>query len=169
MRMEVDWQASFFLERFHKFLGSIWFAQSRHILDGYDVRAAFFKLLCEFDVIIECIFIAVRIKYVARIADCGFGDFSCGHGFLNRELHIGQPVKRVKYTEYVYTALGSFANKKLHDIVGIICIAYGIRSAEQHLERNIGYALAHLVKALPGRFVQESVSDIKRSAAPHFK
>lgn len=54
----------------------------------------------------------------------------------------------------------------VNHVVGIVCIADGIGTSQQHLERNVRDAVSHFFEALPWALVQESQADVEGRATP---
>ena len=90
------------------------------------------------------------------------------HG-LHGRLHVGQPVERIEDAEDVDALGGGLVDELRHHVVGISGVAHGVRSAQQHLEADIGDGFAQAAQAREGIFVQEAHGDVEGGAAPHFQ
>ncbi len=108
----------------------------------------------------------LRIGDVAGVADGGFTDLAVLPDRLHGNLHAGGPVERIKNAEDVDSRIGSLFDELLHDVVRIIGIADGVRTAQQHLEENVRDQLGKLVQPLPGVFLEEAHGDVKGCSAP---
>ena len=141
--VEVNRDADCFLERFHQFLRRKRTANARHVLDRKHVRAHFFQLLRELHVIAERIFVTLGVEDIAGVADRAFADRArlLAHGF-HRHNQIGRVVKTVENTKDVHAAGGGVPDEAAHNFVGVIRVTDGIAATEEHLEADVGDALA---------------------------
>ena len=167
--MQVDRQTHFLLERLDQLFGCIGLKQTGHILDGQDMRAALFEFLGHVDIVVECIFVALGIGDVARVADRRLRDLVGRSSLLKRDFHAGNPVERVKHAEHVNTAARSFLHESADEIIRVVRIANRIRAAQQHLERDVRNLAPQPLKPLPRILVQIAIGHIKGRAAPHFQ
>ena len=125
-----------------------------------------FQLLCLAYIIIQRIFLFVRVQNVAGIADRALNDFPRFQCLLNRHLHVFQPVQAVEDTEHIYAALCGNADKFLNHVVRIVCVANRVGGAQKHLYQCVRHRLGKLLQTNPWRFFQETVRYVKRRAAP---
>lgn len=51
-------------------------------------------------------------------------------------------------------------------VVGVVCVADGVGTSQQHLEGNIRDAVSHFFEAFPWAFVQESQADVESCSTP---
>ena len=61
-----------------------------------------------------------------------------------------------------------FADEFDDDVVGIGGVADGVGAAEEHLEADVGDALAEFAEALPGIFVEEAQARCRKWRRPTF-
>ena len=168
MCVKVDRNADLLLERPDQQLCSVRFAQTGHVLDGQNVSAHLFEFLRHRDVILQIVLRPSGIKDVAGVADDGFADCSTFVDRVHRDLHVGNPVQRIEDAEHVDAGVGGLGHKRFDHVVGIVCVADGVRRAQQHLKQDVGNPLTHRDKPLPRTLLEESHRSVKRRAAPHF-
>ena len=169
MRVKVNRQAHFVAQGREKPRGRIRFAQSAHVLDAQNVRAHLFQFFGQANVILQRIFIALRIEDVAGVADgrlAHFVRFIANR--LDRKLHVGQPVQRVENAKNIDALFRGLQNEGLDRVVRIRRIPYAVGRAKQHLETNIGDGLPQKLEPRPGIFEKKSHGHVERRAAPHF-
>ena len=71
VRVEVDRQANLFPQGLDQLLGGIRLAKSSHVLDGDQVGSKFFEIFGQLDIIAQAIFVTLRVKNVAGVANRG--------------------------------------------------------------------------------------------------
>src|SRR6202040_2261209 len=106
---------------------------------------------------------------IAGIADGWFADgagFECG---VDGDAHVVDGIERVEDAEDVDALRVGFADKFLDYVIRIGSVAYRVRAAEEHLEADVGDALAEFAEALPGIFVEEAEGGVERRSTPHFE
>ena len=82
VRVEVDWNSHFVLERLDQQVRRRRATQSRHVFDRENVRAHAFQFLRELHVVTQRVFVARLVEDVARVADRRFADtVRFVHGF----------------------------------------------------------------------------------------
>ena len=69
MRVKMNGQAHFLAQGREQPLGRVRLAQAAHVLDAQNVRAHLFQFFRQANVILQRIFVALRIENVARVAD----------------------------------------------------------------------------------------------------
>ena len=82
---------------------------------------------------------------------------------------LGRPVEGVEDAEQVDAGLGRLLDERADDVVGIIRVADGVGGAQQHLEEDVGHALAQVGEAVPRRLLEEAHGRVERGAAPHLQ
>ena len=93
MRVEMDRQADFLLERLDQNPGSGGFQQARHVLQTQDMCACGFQFLGHTNIILQVILGAGRVEHVAGIADRAFADLvRLDHG-IHGDAHVFDPVQ----------------------------------------------------------------------------
>jgi len=102
---------------------------------------------------------------MSRCSKWGFANgagFECG---INRNAHVLDALSESKMRKMSMPWL-RFANKFNDDVIGIGGVTDGVGAAEEHLETDVGNALAQLAQSLPGIFVQERMA-VSKVAPPH--
>ncbi len=128
-----------------------------------------FELTGQVDVVLQVVLGSLRIEDVARVADRRFADgVGLEHG-VHRDAHVGHPVEGVEHAEHVDARIGRFLHERLHHVVGIVRVADRVRSAEQHLEQDVGNPLAKQDQSFPGTLLEEPHRRVERRAAPHLQ
>ncbi|MNZ88927.1 hypothetical protein D3C78_1078290 [compost metagenome] len=105
MGMEMDRQTGRLAQRLEKNLGGSRFQQTRHVLDGDDMSAGFFKLGGKARIIFEIIFRTRRIQQIAGVADGRFAELVLLGNRIHRNAHILHPVQAVEDAEKINPAL----------------------------------------------------------------
>jgi len=145
--------ADVLLKRLDQLVGSQRLEQTGHVLDGQDMGPHLLKLFGHVQVIFQRILVPLGIGDVAGVADGGFADFAGPAYRFHGHLHAGGPVKRIKDPEDIHAGVGRLFNELLHHVVGIVGVAHGVGTAQQHLEKDVGDRLGELVQPLPGVFL----------------
>ena len=133
-----------------------------------NVSSQFAQLLGHADVVLQVVLGPGGVEDVAGVADRRLADGAALDHRLHRRPHVGHPVERIEHAEHVDARAGGLFDELVHDIVGIVRVAHRVGRPQQHLEENVGDALAHLGQPLPGAFVEETHGHVERRAAPHF-
>ena len=129
VRVEVDRNADFLLERFDELLSRVGFAEPGHILDGQDVGAHLFQLFGERDVIVEIVFGAAAVEDVAGVANGRFADRPALLDRLHGHPHVGDPIERIENAKQIDAGPGRLADELFDDVVRIVRIADGVGAA----------------------------------------
>ena len=169
VRMEVDRQADFILERRDQLLAGIRFQKTGHVLDGDHVSAAFFELFRHIHIVFQSELVVLRVEDVARVADGRLTELALLDDFVHRHFHAGDPVEGVEDTEDVDARFGGLFDELADDVVGVVRVADGIGAAEKHLERDVRDESAQFLEALPRVLIEEAERGIERGAAPHLE
>ena len=169
VRVEVNGNANLFTQRFHQFESGIRLAQTSHILNGQKVRTKFLELLRQRDVILQRILRAPFVENIPCITNRHFAHRSRFQRRVNGHAHVVNGIERIEDAEDVDPLRVRFADELDNDVIRIRCIADRVRSAQQHLETDVGNALAEHAQAVPRIFMQESHRRVERGASPHFQ
>ena len=147
--VEVDRQADLVLERLDQGAGGRGLEQARHVLDAQDVAAGGLQLLGEADIVAERVLGAVGVEDVAGVADRTLGELAgLAHG-VDRDPHVLDPVQAVEDAEQVHAGVGRLLDEVADDIVGVVGVADAVGAAQQHLQEQVGDALAQAAPAAP--------------------
>jgi hypothetical protein len=167
--VKVNGDGDFLAQFFHKGIGGVRFADTRHILNGQEMGAQFFQLLGHAQVIFQRILGTPFVEEVAGIANRGFTNRSGLEHGVDGNPHVLDGVQGIKNPEDVDALPVRFADKLHNDVVRIGSVAHGVCTPQQHLKTDIGDTLAQLAKTLPGIFVEEAHGSIEGCAAPHLQ
>ena len=74
VRVKVNRDFDFFLQRFDQFVSGVGLAEAGHVFDGKKMSAELFELLGHRDVILQRILRARVVEDIAGVADRGFAD-----------------------------------------------------------------------------------------------
>ena len=124
------------------------------------------QFFCHLYVVLEGVFIVLGIEDIAGVADGRLKDLILLQDFVHGDGHALDPVEGVKHTEDINAALGGGFDEFADQVVGIVGVADGVGTAEQHLQEQVGGFFADDVQTLPGRLMQEAVTDVESRAAP---
>ncbi len=169
MGVEVDRQIGFLTQCFKQYARCRRLQQTRHILQRDDMRASFFNLLGQIDIIFKIVFGAIRIENITRIANGRFTKLVLFQHGIHRHAHVLNPVEAVEHAEQVHAAARCFTHEILHQIVRVGLVANAIRATQQHLEQNVRGAFAHHCQTFPWVFRQEAHRYVKGRTAPALK
>ena len=67
--------------------------QARHILDAKDMDTLFDQFVREVEVVLQGVFCALRVSYIAGVADCAFDDTTGLLGCVDTELEVIEVVE----------------------------------------------------------------------------
>ncbi|SPU68989.1 Uncharacterised protein [Brucella neotomae] len=169
MCVEMDRQIGFLAQRLEQHARGGRLQQARHILDRNNMRASLFHFLRQIDVIIKVVFGAIRVQNIARIADRRFTELVFLQHRIHRHAHVLNPVEAVENAEQVNARARCLAHEIFHHIVRIGFVANPVRTAQKHLQQEVGRAFAHQCQTLPRVFGQEAHGDVESSPAPAFQ
>ena len=169
VRVEVNGNANFFTQRLHQFECGIRLAKTRHILNGQKVRTKFLELLRQRDVILQRILRAPFVENVPCITNRRFAHRARFQRRVNGHAHVVNGIERIEDAEDVDPLRMRFADEFDNDVIGVGGVADRVRSAQQHLEADVGNGLAEHAEAMPRIFMQESHRRVERGASPHFQ
>ena len=126
--MELDRNFYIRLESLYKLFGAVRSKKSGHILDTDRISAAFLYLLRIVYIVIGCEDLAESIgdRYLCMSAFL----FGC----LNGCLKVSYVVKRIEYTDYIYSVRYGLLNEVFKDIISVVTVSEHILSSEKHLE-----------------------------------
>mmetsp|Transcript_6728 Transcript_6728/g.19599 ORF Transcript_6728/g.19599 Transcript_6728/m.19599 type:complete len:276 (-) Transcript_6728:1262-2089(-) len=115
--------------------------------------------------------LVVRVlpRHVSRVADGGLHEASSSRSCLDAKPHVVRVVESVKDAEDVDAALNGLLAELVDHVVGVVGVAYGVRAAQEHLERHVRDLLAQRLEAVPRAFFEESHGNVEGRAAPHFE
>ena len=154
------------LERLDQDAGGRGLEQPGHVLDAQDVAAGGLQLLGEADIVAERILGAVGVEDVAGVADRTLGELAgLAHG-VDRDPHVLDPVQAVEDAEQVHAGIGRLLDEVADDIVGVVGVADAVGAAQQHLQQQVGHALAQERQPLPRVLGEEAHGDVEGGAAP---
>ena len=111
----------------------------------------------------------VRVKHVTAVAHGAFSNTSCLEDGLDSNLELLHVVEGIKDAEDIHAALLCLLAEVGNGIVGQRRVSDTVGTTKQHLERNVGHKLPHLLQSLPGILVEETHGDIKGGTAPTFQ
>ncbi len=167
--VKVDGDFDFFAQGFYQFEGGVRFAEAGHVFDGKKMCAEFFELLGHCDVILQGVFGPRFVEHVAGVADSRLADGAGFESGVDGNAHIVDGIEGIEDAEDV-DALGvGFADEFFYYVVWIRRVAYCVCATKEHLEANVGDALAELAETLPGVFVEETKRGVEGCATPHFE
>ena len=122
------------------------------------------------DVVRQIVLVALGVEDVAGVAD---GRLAHRAPVVEHRLHgrvqVLGVVEAVEDAEDVHAVLDRTAHEALDHVVGIVGVAHGVGAAQQHLEADVGDALAQLHQALPGILVEEAHAGVEGGPAPHLE
>ena len=121
------------------------------------------------DVILERVFVALRIEDVARVADGGFADLPFFRAASMATFMFGSQLSESKMRKMSMPCAAASTMNSADDVVRVVGVADGVRRAEEHLEADVRDGFAQALQALPGIFEQEPHRDVEGRAAPHFE
>ena len=169
VRVKMDGQARFFLERPDQRVRRKGPAQARHVLDAQEMRSHPLQLPGQTHVIIEGILGPLRIEYVAGVTDGGLANSrGVPHG-LHRHLEVGRVIERIEDAEDVNAAGRRVAHESRHDVVRVIGVTDGIGAAEEHLKADVGNPFPQQAQTVPRVLMQEPHGGVEGGPAPHFQ
>ena len=169
VRVKVDGEGDFFAQRLDQCECGFRFANAGHIFDAQKMDAQLFKLLGQVEIIFEAVFRPGGIEQVAGVTDGGFADGANFEQGIDGDAHVVDGVEGIEHAEDV-NSLGVGLAQKIGDDIGRIgSVADGVGAARQHLETDIGDALAELAQALPGILVEKAHGGVESGAAPHLQ
>ena len=93
VRMQMNRNTDFLLERSDQLRSSGWLEKSRHILDAEDVSPAFFEFFCHSYIVIKRVFGSGRIQNISGIAEARFRDHALIESFVKCNFHALNPVE----------------------------------------------------------------------------
>jgi len=167
--VQVDGNAQFFLERLYQFVGGKWLEESSHVLDGQDMGAHFLQFPGKGDIVFQGVLVSLGIAYVTGVANGCLAYLAGFQNGVHGDPHAFGPVKGVKDPEDIDPGFGRGCHETLHHVVRIVGIAYGIGTAQQHLEQDIRCRFPQLVETLPGALLEEAHGDVEGCASPHLQ
>ena len=108
------------------------------------------QLLRHVHVILEVVLVALGVEDVARIADRRLADCAAvfQHGLHGRH-QVGHVVEAVEDAKDVHPGIHRVLDEAGDHVVRIIRVAYRVGTPQQHLEADIGDALAQLRSCNP--------------------
>jgi hypothetical protein len=142
MGVEMDGDAHALLQRLHQRAGGGGFQQPGHILDGEDMAPRRLQFPGELDVIIERVFRPRRVEDVAGIADRALGQLARLAHRVDGDPHILDPVEAIEDAEQIDPARRRLGDEEFDDVVRIVLVADAVGAAQQHLQQDVGHALA---------------------------
>ena len=167
VRVDVDRQVEFLAQRGHQGVRGLWAQQAGHVLDSQDVRAGFYDLLGELQVVIQGVEVFLRRRKVTGIRH----GHLC-HGGIRLEYgvdgwaHLGDIVKRIENAEDIHAGLSRFLHEGAAHRIRVRGIAHGIAPAQEHLDVLVRHRLAQQIQAHPGILVEEAHGHVIGSTAP---
>ena len=167
--VQVNRQIYRIFQRGNQSIRSFRFQEAGHIFDSDDVRAGILHLLSQVGVVLERIFLALRIHDVAGVAEASFGELFFFADFVDGDGHMVQLVQAVEDTEYIHAIVSGLVDEVAHHIFRIVGVADGVRATGQHLEEDIRCCFSHLAQSFPWAFVQETIRYVEGRAAPVFE
>ncbi len=166
MRVEVDRQADFLLQRADQLARGRRLQQPRHVLDAENVRAGGLELFREIDVVLEVVLGAHRVEDVAGVADRRLGNLARLADRVDRDAHVLHPVQAVEDAEHVHAGLGRLLHEEAHDVVRVVGVTDAVGRAQQHLLHQVGHGRRQVGEPLPRVLVQEAHRDVEGRPAP---
>ncbi len=169
VRVKMNWQPHFAAQSFHQFVRSIRTTQPRHVFNAKRVGTHLLQLLRKFHVVVERIFIALRIEKIAGVTNGALAHRVRVAHRLHRGLEVGQIIERIENAKNIHAAFRRVFHKRLHHVVRIIRIANRIGATKEHLETDVRNHRAQLAQSVPRVFAQETHRGVKGRTAPHLK
>ena len=168
MRVEVQRDTHFVLERLDQFARSAWPANTGHVLDAQNMRAGFLQLLGHIHVIGQVVLRPAFVEEISRVADGALTDAAGFEHCIHRNAHVLDPVQRIEDAEDIHAGFCRLLDEKLDHVVRIIGVAHRIGRTQQHLQGNIRNRLAQCGQAIKRVFLEKTQRDVKGCAAPAF-
>ena len=147
--MQMNRNLQFGFQCTDQLFGCVWFQKTCHILDTESMDTKCFKFFGFLYIVIQCVFLLVRIRNIACIAECTFDNLACLQCFFDWHLHILNPVQGVENSENIDAGFGGNINKVLNHIVRIVAVANSIGCTQQHLEHGVRHSFTENFKTLP--------------------
>ena len=97
--------------------------------------AAALQLLGHVDIVFQGVLIPVGVQNIAGIADGGLADLALVAHLVHGDLHAGNPVQGVEYTEHVHAGARGLLNELPDHVVRIVGVAHGVGAPQQHLQQ----------------------------------
>jgi hypothetical protein len=129
MGMEMQGQTDLLLEDADQLMRRARLADTGHVLDANNVRAGFFQLLGEADIVFEVVFAAFAVEQVTGVAQGAFAQRTRFDHRIHGDAHVVDPVQGIENAENINPIFRRLLHEVAHDVVGIIGVANRIGGA----------------------------------------